>query len=682
MFNQLLANLPFNPSLVNQLAFYGRRLKAESSIRRIGFVFVALTLVIQVIAVISTPQFTQASSTNDLINGGISSNTEAYSDCQKNNPAIAPDYGTILSYYGVACSDVEIAATIQLTSTDYSHELYSMGRLPYNLKGETPVSINNTTYYWRYLWAWDTTSTPSVYNALKFATKSGDTFFILYSCGNLVHVGLPTPQPSPTPYIHIPTPPTPPNPISPNPTPSPTPKPTSTPPNHTTIPSPTPSPSPIPTTQPTPSPSPTSQPKSTPLPSPIPNPPSPITATTLKPNFIFWKATSPGYPEAGSFVKPGEIISYRLYFSNYGGKATQVAITDPIPVNTTYYWMGSGSAKYHMFTPATSFAPSQLGYAYWLWPTVQGNLNNYYYVDLKVKINNNVASGTNICNVATITSAETPLHNSNRLCDTVENSPTPTTPKPTVTPTITTTPTPPPASTVPPSTPPITPTTTTPCQYNTSIPSSSPQCKPCFSSQTQADILSCLTYAKAATNITQNIANANGATAQPGDIIQYTLSVTNSASATANNVIIQDDLTDVLDYSRLLNTNGANPINTTTSTLSWPAVNIPAGSTVAKTFTVQILNPIPTTLPSPSNPTYFNHTLTNTYGNTIVIHLPITAVLASAQVSQALPNTGPGSDLLIAGAVMIFVGYFFARARLLAKEAVLVTSDYTTSKEL
>ena len=194
MLNKLFANLPFNPSLVNQVAFYGRRLRAESSIRRLGFVFVGLALLVQAFAMISEPNLSQASPANDLINGGISSPAEAYSDCQQNSARVAPDYGTILNHYGIACSDISSATTVSIKSTDNQNNLYSLGQQSSTLAGETPTTINGITYYWNYLWAWDTSSTPSSYSALKLTTTNNSTYYILLGSGNLVSVGLPTPN--------------------------------------------------------------------------------------------------------------------------------------------------------------------------------------------------------------------------------------------------------------------------------------------------------------------------------------------------------------------------------------------------------------------------------------------------------------------------------------------------------
>jgi uncharacterized repeat protein (TIGR01451 family) len=563
MLNKLLANLPFNPSLMDQVTFYGKRLRAESSVRRIGFVFVGLALIVQVFAVISPAKPSLAATPNDLINGGIASKADAVAACQNN----IASYGTILANYGISCADVANATTVPLVSTADSKQLFSMGRLPYNIAGETPTTINNVTYYWRYLWGWDT-GAASNYTALQFTNDAGKTFYILYSCGNLVSEGLPQ-------------------------------------------------------------------------------------APTLSIN----KTTIPGTPVANSSVAPGTLLGYRIYFSNTGGTAQNVIISDPLPPNTTYVWAGTGAANSYPTGPTSN--------PIWQWNSIAPA--NNYYTDLEVRVNQGVANGTQICNVANINSATTSTQDSNEVCDTVSvpitPAPTPTTPTPTPTPVPTPTPTP----TVP------------VCQYNAAIPASDSQCKACISSQTQTDIDSCLIYSKTVSNLTQNISNANGTTAQPGDVIQYTLNVDNTSKATAQNKVIQEDLSDVLDYADPLNLNGG-AINNSTNFISWPAVDIPAGQTATQTFTVKVKNPIPTTAQSASDPGYYNHTMSNTYGNTVVINLPTPVVQAVAQTTQnSLPNTGPGSSILVGGAVMVIAGYFVARSRLLAKETDIVRRDVAVS---
>ena len=599
MLNKLLANLPFNPGLVNQVAFYGRRLRAESSIRRLGFAFAGLALFVQVIAVISAPPLAQASQPNDLINGGISSAAQAYTDCQQN----VQSYGTILNSYGITCADVKNAPTTSIHSTDHGKNLYSMGRQPANKAGETTQNINNAPapgpnpYYWRFLWSWDTTSTPSLYTALEINISGRSTpFYIIYKCGNLVSVGIPTPIPTPTPAT---------------------------------------------------------------------------TSANISGTVYYYNGTTSS-PISGMQVyngynsvtnEPASMItngSGQFSFSIPVGTGFYVRAGNP---SSPYVWVASNGVTYSdpVITPgyAKPNAPPP-GVAL----NCNGNTSSY---ELQVA---GTTKSTGSCNYGLATDG------GYNITFTKETTPKPTTTT-TPTPTTTTTPTPTTTTTPTPTPTPTTTTTPTPCEYNTSISSTDSQCKPCISSETQSDILDCLSYSKSASNVTENISNANGTTAQAGDVIQYTLSVNNSAKATAKAFVIQEVLSNVLDYATPQNLNGGT-IDASTNILSWPAVDISAGATVQKTFTVQIDNPIPTTLPSPSNPGAFNHTLTNTYGNTVVINLPIPIALASAQVAQALPNTGPGSSLIIAGAIMIVIGYFFARSRLLAKEAAMVSSDFIT----
>jgi hypothetical protein len=69
MFKKLVSNLPYNPSLITQVGFYADRLRQEKSIRRLSFVFIALAMAVQSLAVISPPERSLAYSTNHILNG-------------------------------------------------------------------------------------------------------------------------------------------------------------------------------------------------------------------------------------------------------------------------------------------------------------------------------------------------------------------------------------------------------------------------------------------------------------------------------------------------------------------------------------------------------------------------------------------------------------------------------------
>src|SRR5665213_2616510 len=202
MFEKLISALPFNPGTIQQLSFYASRMRQEQAVRRVGLIFIVLAFLIQFFAFVSPPVPTLAASPNDLIDGGFSSAAQAANDCQSN----LEDYGTILSNYGITCAEVASASTLTINSDDWGKQLWSMGRLPASIAGETPVSNPALSYplYERYLWGWDSAGTSSTYQVLNVTTPGGQTFFLMYACGNLVSVGFPQPvQKIATPNITI-----------------------------------------------------------------------------------------------------------------------------------------------------------------------------------------------------------------------------------------------------------------------------------------------------------------------------------------------------------------------------------------------------------------------------------------------------------------------------------------------
>jgi len=82
--------------------------------------------------------------------------------------------------------------------------------------------------------------------------------------------------------------------------------------------------------------------------------------------------------------------------------------------------------------------------------------------------------------------------------------------------------------------------------------------------------------------------------AVPDDIVTYYLFAKNTGSGVYNDYVFEDNITDILEYSNVINTNsGIITINAQgESIISWTPVDVPAGSEVVKTFTVQVENPL------------------------------------------------------------------------------------------
>jgi uncharacterized repeat protein (TIGR01451 family) len=327
------------------------------------------------------------------------------------------------------------------------------------------------------------------------------------------------------------------------------------------------------------------------------------------------KTTMPGAPVANSIVTRGETLGYRIFFGNNGGTANNVMMIDHVPNDTNFTWAGSSAANSYGLNG---------NQVIWVWNTIPIGANNDY-VDMTVTVANSATNGEQICNTAYLNSAETPTLASQQVCFTVS---VPSAPPPTPTPIPT--PLPPP------------------------------------------NINEC----KTATNVTQNLTNAQTKSANPGDIIQYTLTTTNKGGSTDKGFVISDNLKYVLQYSTIQNISDNGTV--ANNLVSWPAIDIPAGTTITHTFQVKVDNPLPTNAPLTTDTNAYNMKMLNVFG-TCSVNIPLTTptvLTAVAQPSNNLPNTGPGESLIIVFAVTTVAAYFYSRSRLLAKEASLAIEDH------
>ena len=215
-----------------------------------------------------------------------------------------------------------------------------------------------------------------------------------------------------------------------------------------------------------------------------------------------------------------------------------------------------------------------------------------------------------------------------------------------------------------------------PCPYNDNLPQDSPRCKPCKDATSSEISLACIVERKTASNTTQALADANNTTAQPNDVIVYTLFAENKGKAAVKNFVMQENLSDVLDYATVVNLHGGKISKN--NLVTWSVATIKPGSTLTHKITVRIRSPLPTNSPTIGDPTHFDRILTNVYGNAVNISVPSptpTPVTPAVTASEDLPNTGPGAGLAIAATVVVIAGYFFARTRLLVDESMIVIQE-------
>jgi uncharacterized repeat protein (TIGR01451 family) len=164
-----------------------------------------------------------------------------------------------------------------------------------------------------------------------------------------------------------------------------------------------------------------------------------------------------------------------------------------------------------------------------------------------------------------------------------------------------------------------------------------------------------LQFSKRARNDTQNVSDATTTTANRGDLITYTLVVTNTGNSAATNFVISDDLSGVLAFADMVDLGGG---TLSGNIISFPGVTVPAnGGTVSKTFQVRI---------KPSLQTNLTFVLRNTYGNTVNIN--VGSVLGTSIF--VAPTTGAAGTSAAVFAGLITAGFLAFRKRQWLKKLV------------
>ncbi len=206
------------------------------------------------------------------------------------------------------------------------------------------------------------------------------------------------------------------------------------------------------------------------------------------------------------------------------------------------------------------------------------------------------------------------------------------------------------------------------------------RCKPCVEHpEVQEDHASCIptiVKQKKVSNTTQKIADFNNKTAKQSDVLEYTLITTNvSNKIAAKDIVVQEAVTDLLNYADITDLHGGT-LNPDSKVISWDKETILAGKTSTHVLGVKIKAVIPATPVSSADSSSFDLKMVNVYGDSITVNLPCAGAKCIETLTTALPDTGPGTSLIVGFMVTMVVGYFLARSRLLAKELDLIRADY------
>jgi len=180
---------------------------------------------------------------------------------------------------------------------------------------------------------------------------------------------------------------------------------------------------------------------------------------------------------------------------------------------------------------------------------------------------------------------------------------------------------------------------------------------------------------KTAVNNTQGGVDATTVRANGGDVITFTIAVTNT-SGTDEIISIDDALKDTLEYADLTD-QGGGVFDEETQTLSWQ-VELKSGETAVRNFSVTVKNPVPSQAQGESYPMSYDCKMTNSLGTTIDIPVNCPPEKIIEQVITQLPVTGPGENIIFGVVVIAIVVFFYARSRQLGKEVRLVRREFNT----
>lgn len=714
MFRKLISGVSFSPALVGQLSFYARRLRKEEATRRLGLIFTALALIVQSFVVFSPPEAANAASTSDFIYGGVSSVSQILA--AYDNPK--SDFKKIMTYVGVTRTELANLKQTSFNSREYgtgSGAWLTWGRESRfsAAQGEVKHVIDSqTTVYSKPLWLYDSTSWTKTHgslytNAFRGTSAKRGEIIIMGACGNLVSRTVPTPTPvapAPSPVARC---------------------------SNVEV---------LKTSDTTRSFKATSYTaygatiskytfavtngrgtvvSNKSYGSTVGSYTSP--AITLSPGTYTIKVTvttslgnktSDNCQQTFSVASPdisiektvnntekitadlNETFTYKIIVKNTGGTTLrQLAITDDAPDGINFTATSGGTIIGNKWSASIESLAPKASKTY----TITAKAVKRFDVGKTLVKNTACVTTPSIsdsnCDNALVEMPETTmsvcelssdkiitikksqfddeLYSTNPLscekiqvCDTTTN-------------TVITIRTP---------------------DYNDSTQTKSlsdcDDIQVCdlstgnvtiikqheFTndnySNDASDCVPTIVQAKSALNMTQSSVDATEVVAQASDRIRYKLTATNigRVNATAD---FTENLQDVLEYATVIDTGGGS-FNESTKLLSWASVTLAPGETQTRLFTVELAKNIPAAARGTSDPTSYDCTMLNTYGNNVAIDVSCPASKTVEQAASELPHTGPTENMIIGGLLLSIVVYFYARSRQLGKEVRLIRRDINT----
>lgn len=192
-------------------------------------------------------------------------------------------------------------------------------------------------------------------------------------------------------------------------------------------------------------------------------------------------------------------------------------------------------------------------------------------------------------------------------------------------------------------------------------------------------IKACANLSITVRNNTQGITAANNSLAKPNDQIVYTLIATNPTSKVLNNFVFKLNISSALTYAKLTATYGG-VINN--GSITWPPTYIKPNQTKIEQAVFSVVNPIPNTPASSTDPGYYNSQMTIVYGNSLFIKTPQSfSKFVEININNSLAQESSTASLLTVAVMVLIMFYFILRNNLLISELYGLKDDYLDDKE-
>jgi hypothetical protein len=189
---KLIRDASYSPSLIGTVVERKHQVAKDQKLRQLTLLFVALTIIVNVLMFISPPENSLATSTNDLVAGGLSHDeqrakeilTQAIHNDQNPGGNQEQELRALYAHYDIDASDIKNAQETNLC-LNCTPDLYAVSREQHiGSTANAGVSIGGLTYYEEPLAALYPLSGNERYAK---ALKINPRLFVLYSSGNIVY---------------------------------------------------------------------------------------------------------------------------------------------------------------------------------------------------------------------------------------------------------------------------------------------------------------------------------------------------------------------------------------------------------------------------------------------------------------------------------------------------------------